>query len=195
MISVNNLNIRNVLAMFVPGLNLFSCVVSSRPLIERFCNLSKLVPCCAAIAAITKACGYFIEPKVNWTFQTQWRKRIIYPMFNKEMRKSFAFMNDIFSPLQNNKHSKGGCRVDVFCDWRPPFLSNFPSSCLSQMSNKQGDSSLSWHSPSHIWICRFRETCLSSHPSQKWGDICVFSTVYVERIIFFENKLMWNIPT
>lgn len=103
MILVNNLNIRNVLAMFVPGLNLFSCVVSSRDLLNGFITsvIRKRVP---VLSSQINACWYFKEPKVDWTFQTQWRKRIIYLLLNKEMRKSFIHSWYIFYAL--NIHSK-----------------------------------------------------------------------------------------
>ena len=87
MISVNNLDIRNVLTMFVPGLNLFSYVVSTQRLMNGFITPSVYLETFAWAATIENACWYFIIPKVNIpdTMKEEYRLSDV----KKEMRKSF----------------------------------------------------------------------------------------------------------
>ena len=92
MISVNNLDIRNVLlTMFVPGLNLFSCVVSTKHsengFITPYLTPSVYLETCAWAATIANACWYFKEPKVY--IQDTMKEGDRLSDANKEMRKSF----------------------------------------------------------------------------------------------------------
>ena len=107
-------------AMFVPGLNLriYSPVlslVSSQHLLSGFITTSVYKTWTLGSCHHHKCLMLiFHRTKVDWTFQTQWRKRIIYPMFNKEMRKSFIHSWCIFyTPSTHTFKSR------VFCDLIP----------------------------------------------------------------------------